>query len=71
MGKKKSERAYPVCSICGQEYQGWGNNAYPINSGRCCNVCNDNHVIPARIAQMYRRQEDDRGRCPETTPEGM
>ena len=29
-----------------------GNNAYPINDGRCCNDCNAKYVIPARMAQM-------------------
>ena len=29
-----------ICSICGEEYRGWGNNARPINEGRCCDECN-------------------------------
>jgi hypothetical protein len=29
-----------------------GNNAEPINDGRCCNQCNMTVVIPARIAMM-------------------
>ena len=37
------------CSICGEMYEGYGNNAYPITMGRCCGVCNDIYVIPARI----------------------
>lgn len=45
------------CSICGKEIPvgpgGWsqGNNAEPINSGRCCNECNYRVVIPARLRQ--------------------
>ena len=37
------------CSICGKEYTGWGNNAQPVNDGRCCDECNANVVIPTRI----------------------
>lgn len=38
-----------ICSICGQEYYGYGNNAQPINNGRCCDECNRMAVIPMRI----------------------
>jgi len=43
------------CSICGlpikAEINGWdsGNNAEPVNDGRCCNECNSRVVIPRRI----------------------
>ena len=44
------------CSICKEEIRvdpksGWneGNNAEPINTGRCCDECNLSAVIPARI----------------------
>ena len=37
-----------VCSICGTRYQGYGNNAQPINKGRCCDDCNS-LVIARRI----------------------
>lgn len=30
-----------------------GHNAAPVNSGRCCSKCNDNVVIPARLAILY------------------
>lgn len=36
------------CSICGCEINGFGNNPYPINNGRCCDACNDK-VIEMRI----------------------
>ena len=39
------------CSICKSDYYGWGNNAEPINSGQCCNQCNEERVIPTRMAQ--------------------
>ena len=38
-----------ICSICGEEYEGFDNNAWPINDGRCCDACNGNLVIPARM----------------------
>lgn len=41
-----------VCSICGKFYEGFGNNADPINEGRCCDACNDMYVIPQRILKM-------------------
>jgi hypothetical protein len=48
------------CSICQNEIQAvgdWtqGNNAEPVNDGRCCDQCNATVVIPARLTQMRRR----------------
>ena len=42
-----------VCSICGKKYEGFGNNARPINNGRCCDECNRTKVVPFRIAMMF------------------
>ena len=36
------------CSICGAEYEGYGNNAHPYD-GRCCDRCNGTVVLTARI----------------------
>lgn len=48
-----------LCSICFDQIpvhqpHGWdkGHNAEPVNSGRCCDVCNDNVVISARLMIM-------------------
>ena len=42
-----------LCSICKyNKILGFGNNAQPINNGICCNWCNSEFVIPARIQQM-------------------
>lgn len=49
-GQHKSEILH-FCSICGRAYSGMGNNAKPINKGRCCNDCNEKRVKPARIAR--------------------
>lgn len=31
------------CCICGKEFEGYGNNPYPVMSGEkcCCDECND------------------------------
>lgn len=42
-----------ICSICGEEYVGYGNNAQPVSSGRCCDICNMLVVIPTRLRQIY------------------
>lgn len=38
-----------VCSICGKTYYEFPNNAAPVTDGNCCDECNMNYVIPARI----------------------
>lgn len=43
----------PICSICGKYYEGYGNNAQPINDGRCCEECNLMVVIPQRMQLYY------------------
>lgn len=43
-----------VCCICGEEFEGWGNNPYPLvkdEDARCCDECN-NLVILARLAEL-------------------
>ena len=37
------------CCICKQPIEGYGNNAEPVCKGRCCDKCNREKVIPARI----------------------
>ena len=41
--------AEKTCSICREKYTGWGNNAWPVTDGRCCDACNRDYVIPARL----------------------
>lgn len=41
-----------ICSICKREYTGYGNNAQPINNGRCCNACNSLVVVPMRLGKI-------------------
>ena len=40
-----------TCSICHSEFEGFGNNAQPINDGTCCDDCNG-LVIIERIKEM-------------------
>ena len=52
------------CCICGKEFDGYGNNPYPVGKyfdyldeeERCCDECNDSIVIPVRISEMGFRQ---------------
>lgn len=37
------------CSITGETYVGFGNNAYPFK-GRCSDFANREYVIPARLS---------------------
>jgi len=46
------------CSICGNVYTGYGNNAEPINDGRCCDTCNG-LVIEQRMHNMRRSLRRD------------
>ena len=39
------------CSICKEDFEGYGNNAQPVNNGVCCDDCN-NLVIRRRIFDM-------------------
>lgn len=49
-----------ICSICGKEYQGYGNNAQPVNNGRCCNECNLSVVIPARLVEIRKMNKKNK-----------
>lgn len=39
------------CCVCGKEFIGYGNNASPVKKGVCCDYCNTNFVVPARMLQ--------------------
>jgi hypothetical protein len=54
------------CSICqetiekhvdpkGKVYWDQGNNAEPVNDGRCCDKCNMTVVIPARLGRIIKK----------------
>ena len=44
------------CDLCGETHTGWGNNPEPIKSGRCCDRCNSEYVIPVRICGVTDEQ---------------
>lgn len=46
------------CSICGKNYEGYGNNVQPVNDGRCCDKCNLETVIPRRITESMMLKEE-------------
>jgi len=47
---------YKKCCICGKLVEGEGNNAEPYKRGICCNTCNKNVVIPARMNKMLKNK---------------
>lgn len=45
-GKSKIKQK---CCLCGEEFEGYGNNPEPlVSEGSCCDRCNAEKVIPAR-----------------------
>ena len=46
------------CSICKKEFTGFGNNAEPLNNGRCCDECNLSFVLPERIRNHLKNKEE-------------
>lgn len=60
MAKKTTDK----CSICGgsiaatSQWHG-GNNAWPVNDGRCCDICNTFRVIPARQEMTVRETQKE------------
>ena len=41
------------CCICGEVKEEWGNNARPVAKGVCCDTCNCEKVIPARLKMAF------------------
>ena len=42
-----------TCCLCGVEFEGYGNNPAPVKeSGECCDRCNAEKVIPARLEAL-------------------
>lgn len=57
MKKNKTQK----CSICGRRFEGFGHNAYPINEGRCCNMCQGRIVMPIRFLSAELSEIKERG----------
>ena len=49
------------CVLCSDEFEGYGNNPWPLNGGRgrCCDTCND-YVLLARIARLNKEKLKER-----------
>lgn len=44
-----------ICCLCGEKYTHWGNNPWPLAKDAndiCCDKCNAEKVIPARIERL-------------------
>lgn len=44
-----------VCGICEETITGWPNNGAPVVDGDVCDKCNQEKVIPARMAEIAAR----------------
>ena len=57
--KDAKENIKNKCCICGETYEGYGNNPFPVKDyGKCCDKCNLEKVIPARINSIIKHQKD-------------
>ena len=48
-----------TCCICGREYNGYGNNPYPLNKtpgSRCCDHCNEKVIAARYLANCEMRK---------------
>lgn len=63
MENRKGPDTRKKCPICRRRYDGPGHDALPVWPGRCCDRCNRDYVIPARMMllrhQMEEEKEDD------------
>lgn len=57
--KNRKTKEIHICSICGDAFLGYGNNAQPVNDGRCCDECNIETVIPYRIYFMKKEDREN------------
>lgn len=57
----KVEARTVTCCFCGRVIPYWvSNNPYPVNKdpdARCCDMCNDLKVIPARLKRLMNGRE--------------
>jgi hypothetical protein len=51
-----------VCSLCGDPCEGFGNNPEPLKGfdERCCDQCNRELVIPARLGAFLKEKKEER-----------
>lgn len=61
MKKARDLKGYKCC-VCGAKILDYGNNPYPVvddEDARCCDQCNMEYVIPARIAMIIQEREKE------------
>ena len=47
------------CCICGKKIKGYGNNAYPLKEGTCCDECNYLVILERiRLMQVLNKPTD-------------
>lgn len=57
-----------VCCICGKIEEGYGNDPWPLSEkGKCCDECNFEKVVPARITMLRAEEEQVIDLCVEFT----
>lgn len=50
-----------TCCICRKEFEGYGNNPWPMRpNGRCCDRCDQMFVIPEKIRLVIKSQEKEK-----------
>lgn len=53
-GSEREGKEIWECVICNEHFTGFGNNPDPVKpDGDCCDACNTNHVIPARMQELF------------------
>ena len=53
-GSERNGKEIWQCVICEEHFTGFGNNPDPVKiNGDCCDACNTNHVIPARMQEIF------------------
>ena len=57
LASDKDKSTTQRCCICGEKFEGFGNNPFPVKTeGVCCNDCN-NLVVSARIMGIKDNEE--------------
>ena len=58
MEKQVADEIKYTCCICGKKAEGFGNNPQPIkDKGRCCDACNVEVVILARLGIIIKNKK--------------
>jgi hypothetical protein len=54
MATRRRRRQVFTCCLCGMPSLGWPNDAWPlVEGGKCCERCDREKVLPARIEMAY------------------